>query len=107
VEPLSIDQRSWKRFTVAVPIRYSTVADIPVEGHAHITDLSAVGAGLQLDLPLRIGTSINLHIGGDGSFGSLSFLACVVRVTSHFSKNWRAGCTFLRELTDQELVRIV
>ena len=43
---------------------------------------------------LRVGTSLNLHIGEGEMF--LNILACVVRVTSHYSKNWRAGCTFIR-----------
>jgi hypothetical protein len=105
LDPLPIDQRGWRRFTVTVPVRYSTLTDDAVHGHANLTDLSPVGVGLQLDLPLRVGTSLNLHIGDGEMF--LNILACVVRVTSHYSKNWRAGATFIRELSEKELLRIV
>ena len=106
LDPLPIDQRSWRRFTVTVPVRYSSIAEVPVEGQAKLTDLSAVGVGLQLDLPLRVGTALNLHIGSGEGEMFLNILACVVRITSHYARNWRAGCTFLRELTEKELLRI-
>jgi len=106
LDPLSIDQRGWRRFTVTLPVRYTTLAEVPIEGNADLTDLSPVGAGLKLDLPLRVGTSLNLHIGGADNEMFLNIVACVVRVTSHFASNWRVGCTFVRELTEQELLRI-
>jgi hypothetical protein len=105
-EPLPIDQRSWKRFTLNVPVRYTTIADVPLQGNATLTDISAVGVGMQVDLPLRVGTALNLHIGGVESDMFLNILACVVRITSHYASNWRVGCTFVRELTEQELLRI-
>jgi hypothetical protein len=106
LEPLSIDQRNWRRFTVALPVLYSTLAEVPIQGNAELTDLSVVGAGMKLDLPLKVGTALNLHIGGGDDDMFLNILACVVRITSHYSSNWRVGCTFIRELTEQELLRI-
>jgi hypothetical protein len=106
LEPLTIDQRSWKRFTVAMPVRYSTLAEVPIHGDAELTDLSAVGVGIKMNLPLRVGTTLNLYVGGGEGDMFLNILACVVRVTSHYSSNWRVGCTFIRELTEQELLRI-
>jgi hypothetical protein len=107
MEPLSIDQRRWKRFTVAVPVHFSALADDSIQGSARLTDLSAAGTGMQLDLPLRVGTTLNVGIGEAGKPSSFNILACVVRVTSHYSNHWRAGCTFVRELTEQELQGVV
>jgi hypothetical protein len=105
--PPAPDLRNWTRFACAAEVRFERIGETPTRGTARLADLSAAGIGLFVELPFRIGCLLSLELESPDHEGLLSILASVVRVTTHYGRKWRIGCTFVRELVEDELRRIV
>jgi hypothetical protein len=105
--PAAPDQRQWDRNPCSTSVRFHTVGPIQVRGSGNVVDLTPAGIGLIVDQPLTIGALLNLEIENPGHNLLLTILASVVRMTSQQGRKWRIGCTFVRELLEEELQRIV
>jgi hypothetical protein len=105
--PRSPDQRAWTRFPCSAQARYEQIGTGPVRGTARVVDVAAAGLGLLADRSLTVGALLTLEIESPNRAVVLTILGSVVRVTSLPAGQWRVGCTFIRELNDLELKRVV
>ncbi len=105
----SLENR-WKnrRATVryhCAPATVGKISESPDEDSfiAWIHDLSKGGVGLFLNKPLCSTTQITVQISSHTSKIKYSFQAQVMHSTRQVSGDWLIGCSFLKELTDDEL----
>jgi hypothetical protein len=97
------DQRTWVRFPCDVRASYHLVrAGQPKPWAARVVNISAGGLYLLASAALDVGAIVQLTMGDAGSL-----LACAVHVSTVSPGTWGLGCTFLRELSDQEFQTVV
>jgi len=99
-------QRSWVRSGAKGTISYRLLPADGVLRKAEVSDLSTAGVGLIVDEKLDAGSAlmVNLHRGSHKP--DRPMLACVVYVTDRPDEKWAAGCQFLRELSNSELLEV-
>jgi hypothetical protein len=98
------DRRTWVRF--ACPTRAfctSLAGGEPDRRPAQVLDISASGMGLLVDQFHEAGTLLSLELHGPKGDFTRKILACVVRVNPEPDNQWVLGCTFIRELSEEEL----
>jgi hypothetical protein len=102
-KPAEDDQRSWVRFPCPVQASYQVVREVECPAHpAQVADISPSGLGLLVGKPVEVGTLLSVDLHGPGERGTLTILASVIRVTSR-ADEWLLGCSFIRELSEEEL----
>src|SRR5262249_46701248 len=109
VEPVGPDKRRWSRCR---PTRgEATIETVsgsgPAPRRAQILNLSPLGIGLALDVRLEPGTLLQLRLRSDPTQLPVAILASVVYMSSGQHAEWLVGCTFIRELSDADLARLL
>src|SRR5262245_51306749 len=74
---------------------------------ASVRDISNEGMGLVLPHRFEPGTVLGVELSNPQADISYTVLACVVRVQGQPDGSWRAGCQFIRRLTDRELTSLL
>jgi hypothetical protein len=74
-----------------------------VRGLAELRNISLGGISLVIDREFSPGDLLNLELGG-GDGPSKVVLACVVHCTEAGANQWSLGCTFARELAEEDLL---
>jgi hypothetical protein len=93
------DQRRWMRFPCDHAAHCGLVTSEPQEFlTARVTDVSAIGLGLELPRALEPGSVLTVQLLVYG----MGFLVCVARIRQQ-ATGWRAGCLFIRKLNPTEL----
>jgi hypothetical protein len=70
---------------------------------AHVHDVSAEGIGLLSEQRFEPGTLLEVERPGTGEQAALLILSCVRHARHDPDRNWFLGCSFIRELSEQEL----
>jgi hypothetical protein len=102
--PSTTERRQWRRHlshaeTVCEPAGDGT--RLP----ARVRDVSF--GGISLMVRQRLAQGNLLHVNLPGSDSEPRLLACVVQVSEPAEGSWALGCTFIRELNEQELNRFL
>jgi hypothetical protein len=98
------DRRVWVRFPANLETTYR-----PADGEAGsrfsavIRDISRGGLSLIVDHTLEPGDLLNVELPGQAELATCCVLACVVHVSPLDTGGWLLGCTFARELSDDDL----
>lgn len=98
------DGRRWVRTPCNVHVECEAVRG-PARHRqpARVLDISASGCGLGVAAPVEVGALLSLRLTGAGGRAPVAMLALVVRVSPQPAGEWVLGCTFLRDLSDEEL----
>jgi c-di-GMP-binding flagellar brake protein YcgR len=97
------DKRVWVRFPCSLPATFQFIrTDDPKRWPATVLDLSAGGMALQVDTPVEVGTTLRVEVRRPDQPKPFSQLMRVVRAVAQ-PGHWRLGCSFIRELSAQEL----
>ncbi len=98
-EPGAGDQRRWTRFPSDQRGYYDLVTGTQREQlPARAVDVSPSGIGLLVSQPLEVGSVLSLDVIDRG----LTLLVCVIRLEANYD-DWRAGCSLIRTLSEEEL----
>jgi hypothetical protein len=109
MEALEGDRRAWPRWPCRGKafLRQAGSAESPEET-AEITDLSFGGLRLAIATdPLDVGTGVRLRLWRATPMSPLEILASVCHVRRQPGGGWSVGCTFVRELSWQELLSVL
>ncbi|MBY0526307.1 MAG: PilZ domain-containing protein [Gemmataceae bacterium] len=98
------ERRVWVRSLSDVETSLK-LADAPATGRmsGRIRNISRGGINLLLDRELESGALLSVELPGDGPGDEYFVLACVLRAQHQPSGEWSIGCTFARELEDDEV----
>jgi hypothetical protein len=76
----------------------------PQPYEADIHDISQGGIGLQVKRPFWTGDLIHVAMPGSIASGqATNLLVCVVHIRQHLQDSWILGCSFIRELSLQQM----
>lgn len=98
------ERRVWLRYATAVNARCGEVRSEPDGGAAaQICDISR--GGIQMIAPRRFepGAHLSVELPSTDGEGALAVLAYVVRAQPHGNSEWKMGCRFSSELSEQHL----
>jgi len=70
---------------------------------ARIRNLSQGGICMLLNRPFELGEMLSIELPAPIAGSTFTVLACVVHVTAQDDEEWAVGCTFSRELSDEDL----
>jgi c-di-GMP-binding flagellar brake protein YcgR len=70
---------------------------------AVVRNISQGGISLLLGQPFEPGEMLSIELPGPGEGTNYTVLACVVHVSAQGDDEWIVGCTFSRELSDEDL----
>jgi hypothetical protein len=98
------ERRLWLRYLCDVATSYEPAGE-PSCGplSARIRNISRRGISLLVDRPLDSGAILRVELPGAPASACSSLLACVVHVSPEPAGKWALGCSFVDELTDEEL----
>jgi hypothetical protein len=97
------DRRIWVRYPCDVKTICQTALDATgTRSAARVRNISLGGISLHLDQECQPGTILSLEMPGLTD-QTVTVLACVVHVTEAPAGGWVLGCTFARELSDDDL----
>jgi hypothetical protein len=71
-----------------------------------VVNISASGLALLVDEPLEAGALLSIHL-PQRARGVLTILACVVHTTDRGDGQQIAGCNFIRELSESDLLSLL
>lgn len=104
----SSDIRRWVRFPCETLAFYQVIgASPPCQGMARVSNISPGGVGLHMDRLLEVGKLLSLQLQGPHGQAPLPVLACVVYATAHAEEEWAIGCTFIEELSEEDVRGVV
>jgi hypothetical protein len=98
------DRRVWVRHSTN--LEPTVQAEGTTDGEklsARVRNISLGGISLLVDRPVEPGELLTIEFPGVQEDHPSTVLACVVHVMSHGNDEWALGCTFCRELSDEEL----
>jgi c-di-GMP-binding flagellar brake protein YcgR len=98
------DRRVWVRHAADLETMVQT--DSGTDGEqlsARVRNISLGGISLLVDRPFETGELLTIELPGVEENHSHTVLACVVHAMSHSDQEWALGCTFARELSDDDL----
>jgi hypothetical protein len=98
------ERRVWVRHPADLQTTYQP-ADA-VDGarlSARVRNISLGGISLVVDRPFASGAMLSIELPGPAEGSSSTVLACIVHVKPQGSGEWALGCTFARELSDDDL----
>jgi hypothetical protein len=98
------ERRQGARYASAAQTTWRPAAAEPAAegGPAAVHDVSFGGVGLRLDRPLPCGALLHVQLPGAGP-SRPPLLACVAHAHPAAEGAWAVGCSFIRDLSDQEL----
>lgn len=95
------ERRQWPRFVSEKEARCRPAVDADAEPvAARVCNVSAGGINLLALSGFPEGSLLHVGLPADGA---KELLACVVQVRAPAEESWSLGCSFIRELTEQEL----
>lgn len=98
------ERRKWERHNSQAQIALAPALPEPkITRKARVQDVSRGGICLVGEWPCAKGDLLHLTIPDLVESQATELLACVVRVTAGVSNTWSVGCTFIRELSSQEI----
>jgi hypothetical protein len=85
------------------------LAEAPATGRmaARIRNVSRGGANLLVTEPLQTGALLSVEMPGDGAGDEYFVLACIIHAAIQPNGEWSLGCTFARELSEEEVQMLV
>jgi c-di-GMP-binding flagellar brake protein YcgR len=98
------ERRVWVRHAADLETTYQP-ADGP-DGNrlaARVRNVSQGGINLLVSSPFEPGEMLSVELPSSSEGSTNTVLACVVHVTPHGDDEWVLGCTFARELSDDDL----
>jgi len=95
------DRRVWVRYPASVETTLQPPGDAS-RFTARVRNISRGGINLIADRALRPGDHVSLELPAAAEL-THNVLACVVRVQAEHGGEWALGCTFSRELSDEDL----
>jgi hypothetical protein len=102
------DQRTWVRYPCHAQALYHIVRS-PEESAgrtATVVNISPSGIALEVEQSLHVGELLNLELSRDGVL-VLTILASVVRTGTGQNGTHLAGCNFIRELADDQVLTLL
>ncbi len=96
------DSREWVRFPGRARATFQVVRAPAAPAAAEVLNISANGIGLRAEADLQVGELLRVELRG-GDRPALTTLACVVRVTAQPGGAQLLGCTFIGDLSDDDL----
>jgi hypothetical protein len=101
---LSTDRRQFIRFPSSGQTEVRTAGLIHRKKFsAWITNVSCGGIRLVGEIPFRRGSLLHVELQNEPTARTEAILACVVHVAHVHETQWTVGCSFIRELTGEEL----
>jgi hypothetical protein len=101
------DVRIWARYPCSFPATYQVVREQTSEPRpATVVNISPRGVALQTDDTLEPGTLLSAELHGR-SGQPLTILACVVHASRSSDEHGLVGCSFIRELTENDLCSLL
>ncbi|MGF1579387.1 MAG: PilZ domain-containing protein [Gemmataceae bacterium] len=98
------ERRSSIRFPVNEPITYELAGPGAREAKSGcIRDISLGGVKLSIAQPIEPGELLTLHLPSPNGTESNAVLSCVVHVSKMDEETWVVGCTFARNLTEDDI----
>jgi hypothetical protein len=98
------DRRAWGRAACDKPICFQVVGAEPARWlPATVVDISPGGVGLRVNHRVELEEMLRLELRGGDWQSATVLLAGVVRTTELPGGGWLLGCSFNRELSDEEL----
>jgi hypothetical protein len=104
VQPAQDERRVWLRFpsdleTTVLPAGGGD----PVRLTARLRNISLGGISLRVDRPFEPGDLLSVELPGATEQSFCTALACVVHASQGAEEGWILGCTFARELGEEDL----
>jgi PilZ domain len=102
------ERRVWVRSLSDVETNCK-LADAPATGRmlARIRNISRGGAKLLVPQPLPPGALLSIEMPGAGPGDEYFVLACVIHSAAQPNAEWALGCTFARELSEEEVQSLI
>lgn len=102
------ERRVWVRSLSDVETNCK-IAEAPATGRmsARIRNISRGGVNLLVPQPLEPGALLSIELPGSSPGDEYFVLACVIHSVVQPSGDWGLGCTFARELTEEEVHSLV
>lgn len=103
-KPQGSDRRAWVRFPSTPETPFFTLAEAEeiIFRKAKVRDISKGGVGLILNQEFPVGTMIDLVLPDPETEQSYTLQAQVIRADAQAGGGWFLGCTFHRELHDEQ-----
>jgi hypothetical protein len=104
ISPETTERRAWVRYvcellTICQPTNLPTKEALL----ARVRNISRGGASLVIDQKFENGTILSVELPGPDGEPMCSLLACVIHAISQTGGDWSLGCSFVRELNDNDL----
>ncbi|HEV3258011.1 MAG TPA: PilZ domain-containing protein [Gemmataceae bacterium] len=97
------DRRTWVRFPCAGKVWYHCLTDPRKRRRpARLLNISRTGVALLTGRSIDVGSLLSVRLPGARRRRAYNILACVVQRTGAAGE-WIAGCSFIRELSEEEL----
>ena len=98
------ERRLWVRYPAQISTTVSpTTNNESLRILSHIRDISRGGVNLVVDHAFERGEHISIELPLQGKEQKQTVLACIVHVAEEKPGEWRLGCVFAQELTDDDL----
>ncbi len=98
------ERRIWIRYPADLETTYQPAAPGTVERlSARVRNISLGGVSLAVDRAFAEGDMLSVELPGATEASRCNVLACVVHVTPGANGEWVVGCTFSRELSEEDL----
>lgn len=108
VRPLPPDQRTWTRFLCNIMTSCKSVNPAHLEpSSAKILNVSPAGLGLLVTREFEQGSLVSVELPGSMGQPPTAVLARVIHAKPRPTGDWVLGCAFTRQLTEQELQKMV
>jgi hypothetical protein len=104
VQQAEEDRRVWVRYPADLETTYTPAG--PGETSrlwARVRNISLGGVSLSVDRPFEPGALLGVELPGATEQSFTNVLACVVHVSAAEAGEWILGCTFARELGEEDL----
>jgi c-di-GMP-binding flagellar brake protein YcgR len=98
------DRRVWVRYPADLETTYQPVSESDSRRlSARVRNISLNGINLLVNRPFTPGDLLSVELPRAGDSSPYTVLACVVHASPHGEGEWAVGCTFSRELGDEDL----
>jgi hypothetical protein len=97
------ERRIWIRYPSTVETTCERVSGNHTGMPARVRNISRGGINLQVDHCISPGSLLGVELPAPSDAGTYTVLAYVLHSTPETDDQWALGCTFARELTDEDL----
>jgi c-di-GMP-binding flagellar brake protein YcgR len=104
LEPGADERRVWIRYPADLETAYKPAAAADnLRLSARVRNISLGGVNLMTNRAFQPGELLSIELPGDTEDSRCNALACVVHCAEELPGEWSLGCTFSRELTEDDL----